>query len=58
MPVVQDKAKLAVDFGFWFWPTDQMPTGDAHIRINVATSRDNVALAANRLIDAIRSLEG
>lgn len=58
VPVVQDQAKLAVDFGFWFWPKDQVPAGDAHIRINIATSRENVVLAANRLIDAIRGLEG
>ena len=51
--VVQDQAKLAVDFGFWFWPQDQVPAEDVHIRINIATSRENVALAANRLIDAI-----
>ena len=57
VPVVQDQAKLAVDFGFWFWPKDRVPAGDAHIRINIATSRDNVALAASRLIAAIRDLE-
>ena len=55
--LVRDRARLAVDFGFWFWPEGQVPAGDAHIRINIATSRDNVALAANRLIDAIRGLE-
>lgn len=54
VPVVQDQAKLAVDFGFWFWPKNQVPAGDAHIRINIATSRDNVALAADRLVAAIR----
>ena len=57
VPVVQDRAKLAVDFCFWFWPKDRVPAGDAHIRINIATSRDNVALAASRLIAAIRDLE-
>jgi len=53
VPVVQDQAKLAVDFGFWFWPKGQAPVDDAHIRINIATSRSNVELAADRLISAI-----
>lgn len=56
--VVREQARLAVDFGFWFWPEDLLPAGDAHIRINVATSRENVALAADRLIEAIRVLPG
>lgn len=54
VPVVQDQAKLAVDFGFWFWPKGQVPVDDAHIRINIATSRSNVELAADRLISAIQ----
>lgn len=53
VPLVRDEARLAVDFGFWFWPDGQMPAGDTHIRINIATSRDNVVLAAKRLISAI-----
>ena len=56
-PVVLNEARLAVDFGSWFWPKDRIPAGDAHIRINIATSRDNVALAANRLIDAIKAVK-
>ena len=57
VPVVRDGARLAVDFGFWFWPEGQVPSDDAHIRINIATSRDNVALAANRLIAAIQAMK-
>ena len=56
-PVVLNEARLAVDFGSWFWPKDRNPAGVAHIRINIATSRDNVALAANRLIDAIKAVK-
>lgn len=55
--VVQNRARLAVDFGFWFWPEGQVPAGDTHIRINVAASRDNVLLAANRLVEAIEKLK-
>lgn len=55
--VVQNQARLAVDFGFWFWPDGQVPAGDTHIRINVAASRDNVLLAANRLVEAIQKLQ-
>lgn len=51
--VVQEKAGLAVDYGFWFWPKDRLPSSDAHIRINIATSRANIELAAHRLIQAI-----
>lgn len=54
--IVQHQAKLAIDFGFWFWPNDQVPPNDAHIRINIATSRDNVKLAAERLIAAIQGM--
>lgn len=53
--VVQNQAHLAVDFGFWFWPKDQVPENDAHIRINIATSRDNVKAAAESLIAAIEN---
>mgnify|MGYP000129651234 CR=1 FL=1 len=53
--VVQNQAHLAVDFGFWFWPKDQVPADDAHIRINIATSRGNVHTAAQQLIAAIKA---
>lgn len=52
--LVRDEAKLAVDFGFWFWPKELVPEQDAHIRINIATSRDTVRKAAENLIAAIQ----
>ena len=54
--VVQNQAKLAVDFGFWFWPQDQLPAGEAHIRINTAASRENIKKAAEQLCAALRTL--
>ena len=48
--VVQDAARLAVDYGDWFWPGNRP---DTHIRINIATSRENVKTAADQLIKAI-----
>ncbi len=55
VPVVQESARLAVDFGFWFWPKEEVPVDDCHIRINIATSRANIMLAVDRLIQAIRA---
>ena len=52
--LVRDHAKLAVDFGFWFWPEGQVPEGDVHIRINVATTQENVRRAAQQLVAAIQ----
>ena len=52
--VVQEKAGLAVDYGFWFWPEDKVPADDAHIRVNVAASRANVERAARALVKAIQ----
>lgn len=52
--LVRDEAKLAVDFGFWFWPKELVPEQDAHIRINIATSRDAVRKAGENLIAAIQ----
>lgn len=52
--LVRDEAKLAVDFGFWFWPMELVPKQDAHIRLNIATSRDTVRKAAENLIAAIQ----
>lgn len=56
VPLVLNDARLAVDFGSWFWPQELVPANEAHIRINVATSRANVELAAHRLTDAIQKL--
>lgn len=49
--VVQESAHLAVDYGDWFWPEDHKP--DTHIRINLATSRQNIEKAAYQLKEAI-----
>lgn len=55
VPLVQDQARLAVDYGFWFWPEGRQDS-DAHIRINLAASRETLTLAAERLIAAIQAL--
>lgn len=52
VPVVQVRARLAVDFGFWFWPKEGVPADDCRIRINIPASRANIMLAADRLIQA------
>lgn len=48
--VVQHKAGLAVDYGRWFWKQKE---DDTHIRINLATSRENIVIAVERLIQSI-----
>ena len=62
--VVQDKCRIAVDWGHQFFPKEGEVTGDqtvvevgkadAHIRLNLATSRENVEEAVRRLIDALK----
>ena len=62
--VVQDECRIAVDWGHQFFPSESKCEGDrlaveagetdAHIRLNLATSRANVELAVTRLIEAIR----
>lgn len=47
--VVQDKAKIAVDYGEWFGES-----GKGHIRLNLATTPGNVHQAVTQLIQAIR----
>ncbi|WP_145997675.1 hypothetical protein [Marasmitruncus massiliensis] len=37
---VQAKARLAVDYGNWFWPDRQT---DTHIRINIAAARSIIS---------------
>ena len=51
--VVENRAHLAVDYGFWFWPEGMVPEGDAHIRINLACPRKNIKKAAEQLIAAV-----
>ena len=47
--VVQDACGLAVDYGEWFGGEDYR----GYIRLNLATSLDNVMLALDRLIAAL-----
>ena len=54
--VVQDSARLAVDYGNWFWPEGERK--DTHIRINIATSRANVLKAAEQLKKSITQYLG
>lgn len=49
--VVQIKAGLAVDFGEWFGEA-----GTGFIRVNLATSPKNIKIAADRLVESIRSV--
>ena len=48
--VVQDKAKLAIDFGEWF-----SPEAKGFIRINLATPPTNIQQAIDQLIAAIKA---
>ena len=50
--VIQDKAKLAVDFGDWFGEA-----GKGHIRFNLATTPANVRQATKQLIQAVRAYQ-
>jgi cystathionine beta-lyase len=48
--VVQDKAKLAIDFGEWF-----SPEAKGFIRINLATPPTNIQQAIDQLVVAIKA---
>lgn len=50
--VIQDKAKLAVDFGRWFGEA-----GQGHIRLNLATTPENVQYAIQQLVMAVREYQ-
>ncbi len=52
--VVQDMAGLAVDYGEWFGGSAYAP----FIRINLATGRENIKLAAEKLCAAVKAYEG
>ncbi len=52
--IVQEKAKLAVDYGDWFGEQAYGEQYAGYIRINLATRRENVEQAVNRLVAAIR----
>lgn len=49
---IQEKCKLAVDYGDWFFENGF----DSHIRINLATSRTNIEIAARNIIREIKNL--
>ena len=51
---IMDKCGFAPDWGSWFFPGNNFP--DTHIRINLATSPENIAAAALRLRDEIKAL--
>ena len=48
--VVRDDCGLAVDYGAWFGSGEN----ETFIRVNLATRRENIELAAERLIKAIK----
>ena len=50
--IVQTEARMAVDFGRWFWPSNET---DCHIRVNLATPSKNIKRAAELLIKSIKS---
>lgn len=50
--VVQDDARLGVNYGSMYWPTKE---ADTHIRINLATTSENIEKAADNLIIAIKA---
>lgn len=50
--VVQDEAGLAVDYGKWFWNENKT---DLHIRVNLATSKENIHQATEQLIASIKN---
>ena len=52
--VVQEKARLAVDYGDWFGGKDHGQLYATHIRINLATCRENVVKAVDQLVAAIQ----
>lgn len=49
--VVQGKARLAVNYGTTYWPTNPE---DTHIRINLATSPEMIEKVADNLIKALK----
>ena len=51
--LIETKCGLALDYGKWFYDEGD-DGGDCHVRVNLATSRDNIAELARRLIAAIQ----
>ena len=52
--VVQEQARLAVDYGDWFGGKDRGDAYATYIRINLATCRENIEKAVDQLIAAIQ----
>ena len=48
--LMEDKCGLAVDYGFWFGGDRY----DGYIRVNLATCRENIETAADRIINALK----
>ena len=48
--IIQEQCNLAVDYGTWFGGDDY----GTFIRVNLATCRENIELAAQRIIDALK----
>ena len=48
--LVKKQAKLAVDFGDWFGES-----GKGHIRVNLATTPENIKKAVSALVNALKS---
>lgn len=53
--IVQEKARLAVDYGDWFGGEAYGAQYAGCIRLNLATSRENIEEAVDRLVGAIKS---
>lgn len=52
-PFIQDKCRLAFDYGYWFGGNDSK----TFIRINLATSRDNVEEMVSRILAGFAELD-
>jgi cystathionine beta-lyase len=52
--IVQERCGLAVDYGSWFY-TEADGKSDCHIRMNLATSRENIETAVNRLVKELKA---
>ncbi len=47
---IQKTCRLAVDYGDWFRAEEGDAQQDTHIRLNLATTHENVAEAVRRII--------
>lgn len=51
--VIQEECGLAVDYGAWFGNEEY----DGFIRVNLATSRENIQKAAQNLVRVLKEKE-